>query len=52
VPTGTSVGSTLTFANGQYTYAWKTDTTWKGTCRQLVVTLKDNTVHTAVFRFK
>jgi hypothetical protein len=52
VPTGTSVGSTLTFANGQYTYAWKTDTTWKGTCRQLVVTLKDNTVHTALFRFK
>ena len=52
VPTGNAVGSTLTFAKGQYTYDWKTETSWKGTCRQLVVTLKDNTVHTALFRFK
>ena len=34
-----------------YTYVWKTDRSWAGTCRQLVVQLTDGSVHTARFRF-
>jgi len=47
-------GSSLSYdpATGQYTYVWKTDRAWKGTCRMLVVTLIDNTQHLAKFRFK
>jgi uncharacterized protein len=37
---------------GQYTYVWKTDKTWVGTCRQLVVKLVDGTTHIANFKFK
>jgi dipeptidyl aminopeptidase/acylaminoacyl peptidase len=36
----------------QYTYAWKTDKSWKKTCRRLTVTLTDGTSHTADFMFK
>jgi HYR domain len=36
----------------QYTYIWKTNTTWTGTCRQLVVRLNDDTDHVANFKFK
>jgi len=35
----------------QYTYVWKTDKTWAGTCRALVVKLADGTAHTADFQF-
>ena len=45
-------GSSLTFDSGQYVYVWKTEKSWAGTCRQLVVTLADNTVHTALFQFR
>jgi len=31
------------------TYTWKTLSAWKGTCRELVVTLSDNTEHRATF---
>jgi hypothetical protein len=35
-----------------YTYVWKTDKTWAGTCRQLVVKLNDgSTEHVANFKF-
>ncbi len=34
-----------------YTYAWKTEKAWAGTCRQLVVRLADGTFHHANFRF-
>jgi len=34
----------------QYTYVWKTDETWAGTCRALVVKLADGTAHTADFQ--
>lgn len=37
-------------ANDQYTYVWKTDSSWAGTCRQLNVTLSDGTSHTAKFK--
>jgi len=35
-----------------YTYVWKTDKAWAGTCRQLVVKLVDGTFHYANFKFK
>jgi serine protease AprX len=44
--------SQLSFGGGQYHYNWKTEKSWSGTCRQLVVKLRDNTVHTARFSFK
>jgi len=34
-----------------YTYVWKTDKTWAGSCRELTVTLNDNSMHKASFRF-
>ena len=36
----------------QYSYAWKTDMGWGGTCRELDVRLDDGSTHTAVFQFK
>ena len=38
--------------SGQYTYVWKTDAAWAGTCRQLTLTLADGTQHVALFQFK
>ena len=35
-----------------YTYVWKTDKSWGGTCRQLIVRLNDGTNHLANFKFK
>jgi len=47
-------GSSLSYSSGsdQYDYVWKTDSSWAGTCRQLVVTLNDGSVHVANFKFK
>jgi hypothetical protein len=39
-------------ASGQYTYTWKTEKVWAGTCRQLTLRLADGTDHTANFKFK
>jgi hypothetical protein len=52
--TMTAGGSSLIYdpVADQYTYVWKTDKVWAGTCRQLSVILNDDTVHTADFRFK
>ena len=36
----------------QYTYVWKTDKRWAGTCRQLVVRFQDGTERTASFKFR
>jgi hypothetical protein len=49
-PTASNDG--LTFSNGQYAYDWKTDKAWKGTCRNLIIKLNDNTVRTALISFK
>ena len=38
-------------ATDQYTYVWKTDKSWKGTCRQLILKLNDNSFHVANFQF-
>ncbi len=53
-PTDTAGGSSLTYdpSTDQYTYAWKTDKSWGGTCRQLIVQLTDGTAHVANFQFK
>lgn len=50
----TAGGSSLTYdpTTDQYTYVWKTDPSWAGTCRQLVVELNDGSIHRANFRFK
>jgi hypothetical protein len=47
-------GSSLSYdpATGQYTYVWKTQKSWAGTCRQFVIVLVDGSVHRANFRFK
>ena len=53
VPVGsTSSADGLPFADGQYSYIWKTDKDWAGTCRELRVLLVDGTLHTARFKFK
>ena len=39
-------------ASGQYSYTWKTDKSWAGSCRQLVLKLVDGTEHIANFKFK
>jgi hypothetical protein len=52
--TMTAGNSSLSYDAGsdQYIYVWKTDPSWAGTCRQLVVQLNDGSIHTANFRFK
>ncbi|HET8768324.1 MAG TPA: PxKF domain-containing protein [Pedococcus sp.] len=46
-------GSSLQYdaATGTYTYVWKSDKAWAGSCRQLVVKLDDGTLHRANFKF-
>jgi hypothetical protein len=39
-------------STGEYTYVWKTDKTWAGTCRQLVIRLVDGTDHRAIFKLR
>lgn len=36
----------------RYNYVWKTESSWKNTCRQLNVVLNDGTTHNAKFKFK
>ena len=52
--TETAGQSSLSYdaASDRYKYTWKTESSWKNTCRQLTVTLRDGTVHTANFKFK
>jgi YVTN family beta-propeller protein len=52
--TVTAGSSSLTYdaATDQYTYVWKTEKAWAGTCRTLVVKLDDGTYHQANFQFK
>ena len=39
-------------ASDTYTYVWKTDKSWEGTCRQLIVKLNDGRERVAFFTFK
>jgi Tol biopolymer transport system component len=52
-PWGTQTGGTLSYKASQdrYTYLWRTEKAWAGTCRQLVVVLNDGTYHHANVRF-
>src|SRR3954447_10282124 len=53
-PTVTAGASGLSYdqATDRYTYVWKTDKTWAGTCRALVIRLADGSpAKTATFRF-
>jgi surface protein with Ig-like domain/HYR domain-containing protein len=52
--TVTAGGSSLNYdaSADQYVYVWKTDASWAGTCRQLVVQLSDGSLHRADFKFK
>jgi len=52
VATAGSSGLSYSATTGTYSYVWKTQKAWAGTCRQLVVELVDGTTHTAAFRFK
>jgi hypothetical protein len=47
-------GSSLSYdpSTDLYTYVWKTDKAWAGTCRRLDVMLTDGTTHSAQFQFK
>ena len=47
-------GSSLSYnpTTDQYNYVWKTEQSWAGTCRQLVLTLNDGSTHRANFKFK
>jgi hypothetical protein len=51
--TVTAGASSLSYdpASDQYTYVWKTDKAWAGTCRALVLKLADGATHTANFEF-
>ena len=50
----TAGGSSLSYdaASDRYNYVWKTENSWKNTCRQLVVKLNDGSTHTSLFKFK
>ena len=50
--TVTAGQSSLSYGSSQYTYVWKTDKAWAGTCRLLTVKLVDGSSHTASFKFK
>jgi hypothetical protein len=52
--TVTAGNSSLSYdpTSDTYTYVWKTDKGWAGTCRVLTVQLDDGTQHLAYFQFK
>jgi hypothetical protein len=52
--TVTAGNSSLSYdaASDTYTYVWKTNKGWSGTCRALTVQLDDGTQHLAYFQFK
>jgi len=53
VPTVTAGNSELSYdpSTDTYTYVWKTDKAWAGSCRRLFVTFADGSVHRADFSF-
>ena len=52
--TSTAGSSSLSYDAGsdQYSYVWKTEKGWAGSCRQLVVKLADGSVRRANFQFR
>jgi hypothetical protein len=51
--TSTAGQSGLTYDpdTDQYTYVWKTEKGWSGTCRQLIIKFSDGTMRSANFKF-
>jgi len=49
--TATKSGLTYDATSGLYTYVWKTDRAWKGTCRELNLKLADGSDHKVQFQF-
>ena len=49
-----SGGSTLAYdaSTDRYTYVWKTNSAWAGTCRRLILRFNDGTEQTALFKFR
>jgi hypothetical protein len=47
-------GSSLSYdaTTDEYTYIWKTDKLWRGSCRMLVLGLNDGSQHFAKFQFR
>jgi hypothetical protein len=43
--------SGLQSLGSSYTYVWKTNAGWGGSCRKFVLTLTDGSTHEAIFRF-
>ncbi len=54
IPAETPGGSRLSYdpATGRYTFPWKTQQDWGGTCREFVLTRDDGVQHRAFFRFQ
>jgi uncharacterized protein len=54
IPTSNPGASQLSYdpQADQYNYVWKTERSWSGTCRQLVVILRDGGVHYSNIRFR
>jgi hypothetical protein len=52
--TVTAGGSSLTYdsSTGRYSYIWKTDKSWAGTCRAFILKTTDGVTHRADFKFK
>lgn len=52
--TSTAGASGLTYdsSSGRYSYVWKTEKSWAGSCRQFEFTLTDGSTHIARFRFR
>ena len=44
--------SSLSCGGGRYSYVWKTNKSWSGTCRQLILRTLDGSYHRANFKFK
>ena len=44
-------GLTYEPSNDRYVFVWKTDRRWAGSCRQLILKLRDGTEHHAEFHF-
>lgn len=49
--TAGSSGLQYDVASGLYTYVWKTDRAWAGTCRQFTLTFRDGSAANARFKF-
>jgi predicted extracellular nuclease len=52
LPIANPGGSSMSYGGGKYNDVWKTEKSWSGTCRQLIVKLIDSTEHLANFQFK